>query len=95
MLKVLTKFAKVIVLLTLLIIMNPHRAILIPFQLFAVCGSWVAWRLEDGCQWMADKIKWARENFWLFGSPVDEKLNKEIAELNRMVSEVDKKFKDQ
>lgn len=93
MLKALTKFAKVILLLTLLVVINPHRAILIPFSLFAAFGSWLAWRLEDVCQWVSGKVNWARDNFWMFGKPINKKLEAEMAELNRLVAEVDKKLK--
>lgn len=93
MLKVLTKFAKVILLLTALIVMNPHRAILIPFSLFAAGGSWLAWRLEDVCQWISKKVNRARQNFWMFGKPINKKLDEEVTELNRLVAEVDKKLK--
>lgn len=93
MLKVLSKFAKVILLLTALIVLNPHRIILIPFSLLAAFGSWLAWKLEDGCQWVADKVAVAKDKFWLFGKPINKKLDEEMAELNRLVAEVDKKFK--
>lgn len=93
MLKVLVKFGKVIFLLTALILMNPHRAVLIPFKLFAAAGSWLAWKLEDLCQWVGDKVDLARENFWMFGKPINEKLQAEMDELNRLVVEVDKKLK--
>lgn len=93
MFKALTKFAKVILLLTLLVVINPHRAVLIPFSLLAASGSWLAWKLEDGCQWVADKVAVAKEKFWLFGKPINKKLDEEMAELNRLVAEVDKKFK--
>lgn len=93
MLKVLAKFAKVIVMLTLLIILNPHRAIMIPFSLFAAFGSWVAWKLEDLCEWISNKVDGAKDNFWLFGKPLNKKLDEEMSELNRLVAEVDKRFK--
>ena len=93
MLKALAKFGKVILLLTALIVINPHRAILIPFTLLAACGSWLAWRLEDVCQWVSEKVKWARQNFWMFGKPINKKLDEEMAELHRLVAEVDKKLK--
>lgn len=92
MLKVLAKFAKVIVMLTLLIILNPHRAVLIPFSLFAAFGSWVAWKLEDLCEWISDKVDVAKEKFWLFGKPLNQKLDEDMKELHRLVAEVDKKF---
>lgn len=93
MLKVLKQFAKVIVMLTLLIIMNPHRAVLIPFSLFAACGSWVAWKLEDLCEWVAKKVNVAKEKFWLFGKTLSKKLDEEMNELHRLVAEIDKHFK--
>ena len=93
MLKVLTKFGKVILLLTVLIVLNPHRAVLIPFSLLAAFGSFLAGKLEDLCQWTADKVDFAKDKFWLFGKPINKKLNEEMAELNRMVAEVDKKLK--
>lgn len=34
-----------------------------------------------------------REKFWLFGKPINKKLDDEMAELHRMVAEVDKKLK--
>lgn len=49
MLKVLAQFAKVVFLLSVMILLNPHRAILIPFTLLSVVGSWIAWRLEELC----------------------------------------------
>lgn len=94
MLQALRKFGKVILLLTALIVLNPHRALLIPFSLLAAFGSWLAWRLEDGCQWVADKVKWAKENFWMFGKPINKKLDEEMTELHRLVAEVDKKLKE-
>lgn len=93
MLKALAKFGKVIVLLTVLIVLNPHRAVLIPFSLLAAFGSFLAGKLEDLCQWTADKVDFAREKFWLFGKPLHEKLEKEMAELNRLVAEVDRNLK--
>lgn len=93
MLKALTKFAKVILLLTALIVMNPHRAVLIPFSLLAAGGSWLAWRLEDVCQWVSEKVNLARQNFWMFGKPINKKLDEEMTELHRLVAEVDKKLK--
>lgn len=98
MLKVLAKFGKVLILLTVLIVLNPHRAALIPFSLLAAAGSWVAGRIgsdriEDACQWTADKIDCAKENFFLIGKPINEKLEVEMAELNRLVAEVDRKLK--
>lgn len=93
MLKVLSKFGKVILLLTVLIVLNPHRAILIPFSLLAAGGSWLAWRLEDVCQWVSEKVNLARQNFWMFGKPINKKLEAEMAELHRLVAEVDKKLK--
>lgn len=93
MLKVLTQFVKVIAMLTLLIILNPHRAVLIPFSLFAACSSWVAWKLEDLCEWIAKWVKVAKEKFWLFGKPLNKKLDEEMNELNRLVAEVDKRLK--
>lgn len=93
MLKVLAKFAKVIVLLTFLIVLNPHRAVLIPFSLLAAFGSWLAGKLEDLCVWIADKVSVAKENFWLFGKPINKKLESEMEDLNRLVAEVDKKLK--
>lgn len=93
MLKVLAKFGKVIVLLTVMIILNPHRAILIPFSLLAAVGSWLAWRLEDVCQWTADNVNSARQKFFLIGRPINRKLEEEMTELNRLVAEVDRKLK--
>lgn len=93
MLKVLAKFAKVIVLLTLLIVLNPHRAILIPFSLLAAFGSWLAGKLEDLCVWIDDKVSVAKDKFWLFGKPINEKLESEMDDLNRLVREVDEKLK--
>lgn len=93
MLKVLTKFGKVILLLTALIVLNPHRAVLIPFSLLAAFGSFLAGKLEDLCQWTADNVDFAKDKFWLFGKPINKKLNEETAELNRMVAEVDKELK--
>ncbi|AIA64575.1 hypothetical protein HL10_gp045 [Cronobacter phage CR8] len=93
MLNVLTKFGKVIVLLTVLIVLNPHRAVLIPFSLLAAFGSFLAGKLEDLCQWTSDKVDFAKDKFWLFGKPINKKLDEEMAELNRMVAEVDKKLK--
>ncbi len=92
MLKVLSKFAKVILLLTALIVLNPHRAVLIPFSLLAAFGSFLAGKLEDLSQWTADKVASAEDKFWLFGKPIYKKLDEEMAELNRMVAEVDKKL---
>ena len=93
MLKVLAKFGKVILLLTALLVMNPHRAILLPFSLLAAGGSWIAWRLEDVCQWVSEKVNLARQNFWMFGKPINKKLDEEMTELHRLVAEVDKKLK--
>lgn len=93
MLKVLSKFAKVILLLTALIVLNPHRAVLIPFSLLAAFGSFLAGKLEDLCQWTADKVDFAKDKFWMFGKPINKKLEAEMAELHRLVAEVDKKLK--
>lgn len=91
MLKVLTKFGKVILLLTALIVLNPHRAVLIPFSLLAAFGSFLAGKLEDLCQWTADNVDFAKDKFWLFGKPLKKKLEEEMNELNRLVAEVDKR----
>lgn len=93
MLKVLTKFAKVLFMLSVLIVINPHRALLIPLLVLSAAGSWVAWRLESLCQWTGKKVEVAREKFWMFGKPLDEKISKEIEDLNRMVKEVERKRK--
>lgn len=95
MLKVLAKFGKVLFLLTVMIIMNPHRAILIPFSLFAAAGSWLAWRLEDLCQWLDKMVDKARKSWFTVGrKTVGKKLDDEMEELNRLVLEVDKRFKE-
>lgn len=67
--------------------------ILIPFGLLAAFGSFLAGKLEDLCQWTADKVDFAREEFWLFGKPTNKKLDEEMAELHRLVAEVDRKLK--
>ncbi|QPI18096.1 hypothetical protein POP15_048 [Pectobacterium phage POP15] len=94
MLKVLKKFAKVIALLTVMILLNPHRALLIPLNLLALGGSWLAGKLEDGCQWVDGNIKYLRTKMWVFGRPIGDKLDEEMTELNRLVAEIDKRFKE-
>jgi|AGFS01.1.fsa_nt_gi hypothetical protein len=94
MLKVLAKFAKVIALLTVMILLNPHRALLIPINLLALGGSWLAGKLEDGCQWVDGKIKYLRTAMWVFGRPIGDKLDAELEELNRLVKEVDNRLKE-
>lgn len=93
MLKLLVKFGKVVLLLTLMIVLNPHRAVLIPFSLLAAFGSWLAWRLEDACQWIAEKVNVAKKKFWLAGRPIGDKIEKEVEELHRMILDMDRKLK--
>lgn len=94
MLKVLAQFAKVVFLLSVMILLNPHRAILIPFTLLSVVGSWIAWRLEELCDWTKGRVDYCRVRFWIFGKSVNVKLDKEMAELHRRVAEVDKRLKE-
>lgn len=92
--KIALKFMKVVGMLVVLIILNPHRALIIlPAKVIAVSGSWLAWKLEDGCQWLSDAAESARQRFWIFGTSLSEKLEKEQRELNSLVEKKDKEIK--
>lgn len=82
------------VLLTVMGIINPPRALLIPFSLFSAFGSWFAWKLGDFCKWIGGKVNYAKEHFWLVGKPLQAKIKVEMEELNHGVAAVEKRLKE-
>lgn len=89
MLKLILKLFKIIGLMLVMLILNPHRALLIPLFLFSAFGSWLAGKLEDLCSWLADLTEAAKVKFWLVGKPIQESLDKEINELDSMIKKVE------
>lgn len=85
MLKLVVKFSKIITLLMILMILNPHRALLIPLQILCCFGSWLAWRVEDLCKWVGKMIEKAQVKFWLFGKSLSETSKKELREIDEFL----------
>lgn len=84
MLKLVLKFSKIITLLMILMILNPHRAVLIPLRILCCFGSWLAWRLEDLCKWVGKMIDKAQVKFWLFGKSLSETSKRELREIDKI-----------
>lgn len=90
--KVLKQIGKVSLLIIAMMIINPHRLLLLLADIFAAGGSWIAWKLEDFCQWIGGKVKKYQKTFPLFGKKLGDRLEVESAELDRLVKEADKKY---
>lgn len=92
MLKVILQLFKVMGLMLVMMVLNPHRAVLIGLFLFAAVGSFIAGKLEHLCQWLSDKTETARLRFWLFGKPIQAVLDREMDELDLLVKKVEKEL---
>lgn len=93
MIKILGVILKSIFFLLVLMVLNPHRVLLIPLQMIAAVLSWLAWRLEDFASWLDKGVKYGRKNFWLISSSVSDKLQKQIGEIDKELIKR-KKMKD-
>lgn len=94
MLKAFAKLFKIAALIIVLLVINPHRAILIPFCYLAVLGSWVAWRLEEGCTWLAQNLLEVSKKMPSFGKGLRETVDKDLGGVKDMVREYEDKLKE-
>lgn len=92
MLKIILQLFKVIGLMLVMMVLNPHRVVLIVTFLLAAIGSWFAGKLEALCQWLADWTQEAKVKFWLFGKPLQKVLDREMDELDKRVKKVEKEI---
>lgn len=79
------KLTKLFFIALLLMVLNPHRALLMLLMLTSAGASWIAWRLEDLCQWTDKKLDYARKNTFLLGKGLGEKLVKEANDIHRII----------
>lgn len=92
MLKLVLKFAKVVLLTLLLMVINPHRTVLLIIDIIALLGSWFAGKLENVCQWTADKVAVAKKKVWWFGKPIHKIVSKDIQEVHEMLEDAQRKI---